>query len=144
MAASSPVVRARARVGHGGGRAQGREHKSTKMGSQLLACRVRFRCCPLVPVLVPCVREAARHSRRGVEAQAGRMGSGGRPGWSRRHAGAGPVAVAGGCGRSSRRSALALSAPHSRVGGQAMLRRARAQGRRCARRGPLCGPRDLR
>ena len=152
MAASSPVVRARARVGHGGGRAQGREHKGTNMGLLLLACRVRFRCCPLVPVPVPCVREVARHSRRGVEARAGRMGSGGRPGRTRRHAGAGPVAVAGGCGRSSRRSAVGLCAPHSRVGGragggrvlQAMLRRARAQGRRCARCGPLCGPRDLR
>ena len=122
------------------------------MGLQLLACRVRFRCCPLVPVPVPCVREAARHSRRGVEARAGRMGSGGRPGRTRRHAGAGPVAVAGGCGRSSRRAAVVLSAPHSRVGGRAgggrvlqvMLRRARAQGRRCARCGPLRGPRDLR
>ena len=62
----------------------------------MLACRVRFRCWPLVPVAVPCVREAARHSRRGVEARAGRMGSGGRPGRTRRHAGAEPVAVAGG------------------------------------------------
>ena len=119
VGASSPVVRARARVGHGGGRAQGREHKSTNMGLQLLACRVRFRCCPLVPVPMPSVREAARHSRRGVEAWAGRMGSGGRPGRTRRHAGAGPVAVAGGCGRSSRRSAVALSAPHSGVRGRA-------------------------
>ena len=96
VAASSPVVRARARFGHGGGRAQGREHKSTIMGIQLLACRVWFRCCPLVPVPVSCLREAARHSRRGVEARAGRMGSGGRPRRTRRHAGAGPVAVAGG------------------------------------------------
>ena len=151
-APSSPVVRARARVGHGAGRAQGREHKSTNRGSQLLACRVRFRCCPLAPVPVLCVWEAARHSRRGIEARAGRMGSGGRPGRTRRHAGAGPVLVAGGCGRSSRRLAVALSAPQSRVGGrvgggrvlQATLRRARAQGRRCARCGPLCGPRDLR
>ena len=152
VAASSPVVRARARVGHGGGRAQGREHKSTNMGSLSLACCVRFRCCSLVPVPVPCVREAARHSRRGVAARAGRMGSGGRPGRTWRHAGAGPVAVAGGRGRSSRRSAVALSVPHSGVGGragggrvlQAMLRRARAQGRRRARCRPLCGPRDLR
>ena len=119
VAASSPVVRARARVGHGGGRAQGREHKSTNIGLQLLACRVWFSFCPLVPVPVSCLREAARHSRRGVEARAGRMGSGGRPGRTRRHAGAGPVAVAGGCGRSSRRSAVALSAPNSRVGGRA-------------------------
>ena len=74
VAASSPVVRARARVGHGGGRAQGREHKSTNMGSLLLACRVRFRCCPLVPVPVPCVREAARHSRRGCSLPGGRRG----------------------------------------------------------------------
>ena len=152
VAASSPVVRARARIGHGGGRAQGREHKSTLMGIQLLACCVWFRCCPLVPVPVPCLREAARHSRRGVEARAGRMGSGGWPRRKRRHAGAGPVAVAGGCGRSSRRSAMALSAPHSGVGGragggrvlQAKLRGARAQGRQRAWCGPLCGPRDLR
>ena len=122
------------------------------MGIQLLACCGWFRCCPLVPVPVPCLREAARHSRRGVEARAGRMGSGRRPRRKRRHAGAGPVAVAGGCGRSSWRSAVALSAPHSGVGGragggrvlQAMLRVARARGRRRARCGPLCGPRDLR
>ena len=152
VAASSPVVQARARVGREGGRAQGREHKSMYMGLQLLACCVRFRCCSLVPVPVPCVRETARHSRRGVAARAGRKGSGGRPGRTRRHAGAGPVAVAGGCGRSSRRSAVALSAPHSRVGGragggrvlQAKLRRAPAQERRCARCGPLRGPRDPR
>ena len=152
VAASSPVVRARARVGHGGGRAQGREHKSTIMGIQLLACRVRFRCCPLVPVPESSLREAAWHSRRGVEARAGRLGSGGRPRRTRRHAGAGPVAVAGGCGRSGRRSAVVLSSPHSGVGGragggrvlQAKLRRARAQGRRRSRCGPLCGPRDMR
>ena len=152
VAALSPVVRARARVGHGGGRAHGRRHKSTIMGIQLLACCVWFGFGPLVPVPVPCLREAARHSRRGVKARAGRIGSGGRPRRRRRHAGAGPVAVAGGCGRSSRRSAVALSAPHSGVGGragggrvlQAKLRGARAQGRRRARCGPLCGPRDLR
>ena len=151
-AAPSPVLRARARVGHWGGRGQGREHKSTIMGIQLLACRVRFRCCPLVPPPVSCLREAARHSQRGIEARAGRIGSGGRPGRTRRHAGAGPVAAAGGCGRSSRRSTVALSAPYSRVGGragggrvlQAKLRRSRAQGRRRAHCGPLCGPRDLR
>ena len=79
------------------------------------------------------------------------MGSGGRPRRRRRHAGAGPVAVAGRCGRSSRRSAVALRAPHSGVGGrargervaQAKLRGAHAQGRRRARWGPLCGPWDL-
>ena len=96
VAASSPVVQAHARVGHGEGWAQGREHKSTSMGIQSLACRVRFRCCSLVPVPVSCLREAARHSPRGVEARAGRMGSGRRPRRTRRHAGAGPVAVAGG------------------------------------------------
>ena len=152
VAASSPVVRARARVGHGGGRAQGREHKSTDMGTRRLACCVRFRCCPLVPDPVSCLREAARHNRRGVKARAGRMGSGGRPRRKWCHTGAGPVAVVGGCGRSSRRLAVALSAPHSGVGGraggrrvpQAKLRGARAQGRRRARCGPLCGPRDLR
>ena len=98
VATSSVVVRACAHVGHWGGRAQGREHKSTNMGLLLLACRVGFRCCPLVPVPVPCIRQAARHSRRVVEARAGRMGSGGRSGRTRRHAGAGPVAVAGGAG----------------------------------------------
>ena len=124
------------------------------MGIRRLACCVWFRCCPLVPVPVSCLREAARHSRRGVEAPAGRMGSGGRPRRKRRHAGAGPVAVAGGWGRSSQRPAVALSAPHSGVGGragggggrvlQAKLRGARAQGRWRARCGPLCGSRDLR
>ena len=121
------------------------------MGSLLLACCVPFRCCSLVPVPVPCIREAERYSRRGVAARDGRMSSGGRPGRTQRHAGAGPVAVAGVCGRSSRRSAVALTAPHSRVSGRAgggrvlraMLRRARAQGRWRARCGPLCGPRDL-
>ena len=65
VAASSPVVRARARVGLWGGRAQGREHKSTIMGIRLLACCVWFRCCSLVPVPVSRLREAARHGRRG-------------------------------------------------------------------------------
>ena len=128
VAASSPVVRAHARVGHGGGRAQGRKHKSTIMGIRWPACCVRFRCRSLVPVPVSRLREAARHSRRGVEAWAGRMGSGGRPRWKRRHAGAGPVAVARGRGRVL----------------QAKLRGARARGRRCARWGRLGGPRDLR
>ena len=81
VAASSPVVRGRARVGHGGGRAQGRKHKSTIMGIRWLACCVWFRCCSLVPVPVSRLREVARHSRRGVEAWAGRMGGGGRPRW---------------------------------------------------------------
>ena len=119
VAASSPVVRARARVSHGGGRAQGREHKSTIMGIRWLVCCVWFRCCSLVPVPVSLLREAARHCRRGVEAWAGRVGSGGRPRRKWRHAAAGPVAVAGRFGRSSRRLAVAQSAPHSRVGGRA-------------------------
>ena len=102
----------RARVGHGGGRAQGRKHKCTIMGILWLACCVWFRWCSLVPVPVSRLWETARHSRRGVEAWAGRMGRGRRPRWKRRHAGAGPVAVAGGCGRSSRRLTVALRAPH--------------------------------
>ena len=52
VAASSPVVRARARVGPGGGRAQGREHKSMIMGILLLACCVWFRV--LSPGACPC------------------------------------------------------------------------------------------
>ena len=47
----------------------------------------------------------------GVQAWAGRVGSGGRPRRRRRHAGAGPVAVAGRCGRTGRRPAVALRAP---------------------------------
>ena len=84
VAASSPVVRVRARVGHGGGRAQGREHKSTIMGILWLACCVWFRCLSPVPVPVSLLREAARHSRRGGSrpgpgawvATGGRTGSG--------------------------------------------------------------------
>ena len=95
---------------------------------------------------------ASRLRCPGAEAGAGRMGSGGRPRRKRRHAGAGPVAVAGRWGQSSRRSAVAPRAPHSGAGGraggervvQATLRGAHAQGRRCARWGPLCGPWDLR
>ena len=89
------------------------------MGIRWLACCVWFRCCFLVPVPVTRLREATWHSRRGVEAWAGLMGSGGRPRWERRHAGAGPVAVAGRCGQSSRRLAVALRAPHSGVRGRA-------------------------
>ena len=130
-----------------GGRTQGLKHKSTVMGIRRLACCVWFRCCPLVPVPVSCLQEAARHRRPGVEARAGRMGSGGRPRRKRRHAGAGPVAVARGCGRSSRWLAVALSAPQSGVGGragggrvlQAKLRGARAQACRRALWGPPAG-----
>ena len=63
----------------------------------------------------------------GVQAWAGRVGSGGRPRRRRRHAGAGPVAVAGRCGRTGRRPALALGAPLHGVGG------ARRGQKRCAR-----------
>ena len=107
---------------------------------------------PLVPVPAFRVREAARHGRRGVEAWAGRVSSGGRPRRRRRHAGAGPVAVAGRCGRTSRRPAVALRSPLHGVGGRAGATRAalalpwgaRVQGRRRARCGPHCGPRDQR
>ena len=98
------------------------------MGIRWLACCVWSRCRSLVPVPVSRLQEAARHSPRGVEAWAGRMGSGGRPRWKRRHAGAGPVAVARGRGHVL----------------QAKLRGARAQWRRRARWGSLCGPRDVR
>ena len=86
----------------------------------------------------------------GVQAWAGRVGSGGRPRRRRRHAGAGPVAVAGRCGRTGRRPAVALRAPLHGVAGRAGGTRAaqawpwggRVQGRRRARCGPHCGPRD--
>ena len=66
VAASSLVVRARARVGQRGGRAQGREHKSTVTGILLVACCVWFGYGSLVPVPVSRVREAARHGRRAI------------------------------------------------------------------------------
>ena len=77
----------------------------------------------------------------GAEAGAGRVGSGGRPRWTRRHAGAGPVAAAGRRGRTGRWPAAALRAPLHGVGGraggtraaQARLRGARVLGRRRAR-----------
>ena len=88
----------------------------------------------------------------GVQAWAGRVGSGGRPRRRRRHAGAGPVAVAGRCGRTGWRLAVALRAPlHGVTGGaggtraaQAWSLGARVQGRWLARCGPHCGPRDQR
>ena len=55
----------------------------------------------------------------GVQAWAGGVGSGGRPRRRRRHAGAGPVAVAGRCGRTDRRPAVAVRAPLHGVGGRA-------------------------
>ena len=85
---------------------------------------------------------AARAQRGlGAEAGAGRVGSGGRPRWKRRHAGAGPVAAAGRRGRTGRWSAAALRAPLHGVGGRAGGTRAaqvrplgaRVQGRRRAR-----------
>ena len=77
----------------------------------------------------------------GAEAGAGRVGSGGRPRWKRRHAGAGPLAAAGRRERTGRWSAAALRAPLHGVGGpaggtraaQTRLRGARVQGRRRAR-----------
>ena len=86
----------------------------------------------------------------GVQAWAGRVGSGGRPRRRRRHAGAGPVAVAGRFGRTGRRPAVALRAPLHGVAGRARGTRtahawpwgARVQGRRRARCGPHYGPRD--
>ena len=88
----------------------------------------------------------------GVQAWAGRVGSGGRPRRRRRHAGAGPVAVAGRCGRTGRRPAVAMRVPLLGVGGRAGGTRAaqarpwgaHVQGRRRARCGPRCGPRDQR
>ena len=47
----------------------------------------------------------------GVQAWAGRVGSGGRPRRRRRHAGAGPVAVAGRCGRTGRRQGVGPESP---------------------------------
>ena len=113
------------------------------------AC-ARASACPMGAPLRAAGPAASRLRCPGAEAGAGRMGSGRRR--KRRHAGAGPVAVARRCGRSSRRSAVAPRAPHSGVGGraggkrvvQAKLRGAHAQGRRRARWGPLCGPWDLR
>ena len=101
---------------------------------------------------VPCAGGRAAWSAGGVQGWAGRVGSGGRPRRRRRHAGAGPVAVAGRCGRTSRRPAVALRAPLHGVAGRAAGTRAaqawpwgtRVQGRRRARCGPCCGPRDQR
>ena len=115
------------------------------------AC-ARASACPMGAPLWAEGPAASRLRCPRAEAGAGRMGSGGRLRRKRRHAGAGPVAVAGRCGRSSRRPAVAPRAPHSGVGGhaggervvQAKLRGEHAQGRRCARWGPLCGPWDLR
>ena len=80
----------------------------------------------------------------GVEAWAERLGSGGRLGRRRRHAGAGHLAVVGRCRRAGRWLAVALSAPHfGIIGGaggkraaQVGLQVAHAQGRQCAQRGP--------
>ena len=103
-------------------------------------------CPPLCPV---CGRPRGT-ARGGAQAWAGRVGSGGRPRRRRRHAGAGPVAVAGRCGRTGRRPAVALRAPLHGVGGRAGGTRAaqawpwgaRVQGRGRARCGPHYGPRD--
>ena len=107
---------------------------------------------PWCPSLCPVCGRPRGTAGGGVQAWAGRVGSGGRPRRRRRHAGVGPVAVAGRCGRTGRRPVVALRAPLHGVGGraggtraaQAWLRGARAQGRRRARCGPRCGPRDQR
>ena len=85
----------------------------------------------------------AAWAQRGLGAEAGarRVGSGGRPRWKRRHAGARPVAAAGRRGRTGRLSVAALRAPLHGVGwraggtcaAQVRLRGARVQGRRRAR-----------
>ena len=107
---------------------------------------------PSCPSLCPVCRRPRGTAGGGAQAWAGRMGSGGRPRRRRRHAGAGPVAVAGWCGRTGRRPAVALRAPLHGVGGRAGGTRAaqawpwgaRVQGRRRAPCGPHCGPRDQR
>ena len=109
----------------------------------------------LSPGARPCVSCAGGRVARpagGLRPGPGAWGSGGRPRRRRRHAGAGPVAVAGRCGRTGRRPAVALRAPLHGVGGRAGGTRAaqawpwgaRVQGRRRARCGPHCGPRDQR
>ena len=103
---------------------------------------------PWCPSLCPVCGRPRGMVGGGVQAWAGRVGSGGRPRRRRRHAGAGPVAVAGRCGRTGRRPAVALRAPLHGVAGRAGGTRAaqawpwgaRVQGRRRAR----CGPRDQR
>ena len=107
---------------------------------------------PWCPSLCPVCGRPRGMVGGGDQAWAGRVGSGGRPRRRRRHAGAGPVAVAGRCVRTGRRPAVALRAPLHEVAGRAGGTRAalvwpwgaRVQGRRRARRGPHCGPRDQR
>ena len=107
---------------------------------------------PWCPSLCPVCGRPRGMVGGGVQAWAGRVGSGGRPRRRRRHAGAGPVAVAGRCGRTGRRPAVALTAPLHGVAGRAGGTRAaqawpwgaRVQGRRRAPCGPHCGPRDQR
>ena len=74
---------------------------------------------PWCPSLCPVCGRPRGTAGGGVQAWAGRVGSGGRPRRRRRHAGAGPVAVAGRCGRTGRRPAVALIAPLHGVGGRA-------------------------
>ena len=107
---------------------------------------------PWCPSLCPVCGRPRGTAGGGAQAWAGRVRSGGRPRRRRHHAGAGPVAVAGRCGRTGRRPAVALRAPLHGVGGRAGGTRAaqawpwgaRVQGRRRARCGPHCGPRDQR
>ena len=95
---------------------------------------------PWCPSLCPVCGRPRGTAGGGAQAWAGCVGSGGRPRRRRRHAGAGPVAVAGRCGRTGRRPAVALRAPLHGVGGRAGGTRAalawpwgaRTQGRRRA------------
>ena len=104
---------------------------------------------PWCPSLCPVCGRPRGTAGGGAQAWAGRVGSGGRPRRRRRHACAGPVAVAGRCGRTGRRPAVALRAPLHGVGGRAGGTRAarawpwgaRVLARRRARCGPHCGPR---
>ena len=74
---------------------------------------------PWCPSLCPVCGRPRGMVGGGVQASAGRVGSGGRPRRRRRHAGAGPAAVAGRCGRTGRRPAVALRAPLHGVAGRA-------------------------
>ena len=74
---------------------------------------------PWFPSLCPVCGRPRGTAGGGAQAWAGRVGSGARPRRRRRHVGAGPVAVAGRCGRTGRRPAVALRAPLHGVGGRA-------------------------
>ena len=79
---------------------------------------------PWCPSLCPVCGRPRGTAGGAAQALAGRVGSGARPRRRRRHAGAGPVAVAGRCGRTGRRPAVARRAPLHGVGGRARGTRA--------------------